>query len=391
MLAVLASKPTSSAIPTRQPPSGGSPATRMSPPRLTRTPPPTAASMAAAARSAASALAVAPRSSMTPAGTVTSRRSGSSCDPAPAARGHRRLAQGACVLAGPREVLVVAEPDQRPPAGRIDVPVGERGGREGHSQRLREQRADLDRAAARVVDPPEFGVGPEPRAGRVHRVQFRGEQVVGRFQAVRMGDEQRRERPERPEGSRARRRGRGRHQPPACDGLDTVGFGAGAELVDGAGAGAELGGASVGDGDELCGPARREPEELDELEGPGEREPLPDGLAAWPACAVGCTPGAAFRAAPGDAAGWPTGRRSGRGGRGGRLGAGGRGGLVGRLGRGGAREQGREAHRGDRAELRGPPGQAGEAAQPGRTRGARRPLRGLVSITHESRSKQDAG
>ncbi len=221
------------------------------------------------------------------------------CDPAPAARGQRRLAQGACMLAGPREVLVVAEPDQRPPAGRIDVPVGERGGREGHTQRLREQRADPDRATVRVVDPPEFGVGPEPRAGRVHRVQFRGEQVMGRFQAVRMGDEQRRERPERPDGSRARRRGRGRHQPPACDELVTVGFGAGAELVDAAGAGAELGGASVGDDDELFDPPG-EAEELDgleELEGPGEPEPLPDGLAAAPGRAVGCAPGALFRPA----------------------------------------------------------------------------------------------
>jgi hypothetical protein len=79
--------------------------------------------------------------------------------------------------------------------------------------------------------------------------------------------------------------------------LDTVGFGAGAELVDGAGAGAELGGASVADGDELRDPPG-EPEELaelEELEAPGEREPLPDGLAAWPARAVGCTPGAPFR------------------------------------------------------------------------------------------------
>jgi hypothetical protein len=77
--------------------------------------------------------------------------------------------------------------------------------------------------------------------------------------------------------------------------LDTVGFGAGAELVDGAGAGAELGGASVGDGDELREPdPPPEPDELEELEGPGEREPLPDGLAAWPARAVGCTPRALF-------------------------------------------------------------------------------------------------
>ena len=78
--------------------------------------------------------------------------------------------------------------------------------------------------------------------------------------------------------------------------LDTVGFGAGAELVDGAGAGAELGGASVGDGDEL-----REPdpaaalEELDELGELAELELPPDGVAPWPARAVGCTPGAVFR------------------------------------------------------------------------------------------------
>src|SRR5205807_2576803 len=48
-------------------------------------------------------------------------------DPAPAACGHRRLAQGACALAGPGEVPVVAEPDQALPAGGIDVTVGEFG------------------------------------------------------------------------------------------------------------------------------------------------------------------------------------------------------------------------------------------------------------------------
>jgi hypothetical protein len=69
--------------------------------------------------------------------------------------------------------------------------------------------------------------------------------------------------------------------------LDTVGFGAGAELVDGAGAGAELGGASVGDGDELRDPPPPDEPELDELVGLGERDPLPDGLADWPACTVG--------------------------------------------------------------------------------------------------------
>ena len=71
--------------------------------------------------------------------------------------------------------------------------------------------------------------------------------------------------------------------------------------------------------------------------------------------------------------------------------AGGHGGLIGRPDRGGAREQGREAHRGDRAELCGPPGQAGKTAQSDGTRRSWWLLGGLVFITHESRSKQDAG
>ena len=62
---------TLSRMPTRQPPGGGWPATLMSPPRLTSTPQPVMAAIATAARSAASALAVAPRSSITPAGTLT--------------------------------------------------------------------------------------------------------------------------------------------------------------------------------------------------------------------------------------------------------------------------------------------------------------------------------
>jgi len=53
----------------------------------------------------------------------------------------------------------------------------------------------------------------------------------------------------------------------------------------------------VADGDELRDPPGEpgELDELEELEGPGERELPPDGLAAWPACAVGCAPGALLR------------------------------------------------------------------------------------------------
>jgi hypothetical protein len=73
-------------------------------------------------------------------------------DPAPAACGHRRLAQGVCVPAGQGEVPVVAEPDQALPAGGIHVTVGEFGRVQRDGQRVREQRADRDRAAAGVVD-----------------------------------------------------------------------------------------------------------------------------------------------------------------------------------------------------------------------------------------------
>src|SRR5450631_2267688 len=54
-----------------QPPGGTSPATAMSPPRLTRAPQPSTRAIPSADRSAAQALAVAPRSTRTPAGTVS--------------------------------------------------------------------------------------------------------------------------------------------------------------------------------------------------------------------------------------------------------------------------------------------------------------------------------
>jgi len=83
-------------------------------------------------------------------------------DPAPAARGHRRLAQGVGALAGQGEVPVVAEPGQALPAGGIDITVGEFGRVQRDGQRVREQRADLDRAAAGVVDPRQLRIVAEP-------------------------------------------------------------------------------------------------------------------------------------------------------------------------------------------------------------------------------------
>jgi len=56
----------------RQPSPGGSPATAVSPPRLTSTPQPSSPAIRAADRSADHPFTVAPRSSWTPAGTVSS-------------------------------------------------------------------------------------------------------------------------------------------------------------------------------------------------------------------------------------------------------------------------------------------------------------------------------
>ena len=98
---------------------GGGPATRMSPPRLTSTPQPAAAAMRTAARSAANALAVAPRSSSTPAGTRAVRRAGSSSTGCQPPRAHRRPGRiglppgaGRPGRGSSREVPVVAEADQ---------------------------------------------------------------------------------------------------------------------------------------------------------------------------------------------------------------------------------------------------------------------------------------
>ncbi len=149
--------------------------------------------------------------------------------------------------AGLSEVPVVTEPDQALPAGGIHVPVGDFGRLQGDGQRFREERADRDRVAVGVVDPAELGIGAEPRAGHVHRVQLGGEQVAGQGQRVRVGDQHGGEGAKGRERARRDRRGRRRHQPPPCDALETVGVGAGAELVDGAGAGAVLGGAGLAD------------------------------------------------------------------------------------------------------------------------------------------------
>jgi hypothetical protein len=79
----------------------------------------------------------------------------------PAGRRGRRRDQVGGVLLRLREIPVVAEPGQRLPAGRVHVAVGDPGRGQGGGQGLGQQRADPDRVALGMVDPPQLGIGPE--------------------------------------------------------------------------------------------------------------------------------------------------------------------------------------------------------------------------------------
>ena len=87
---------------TTQPPAGAGPATATSPPRLTSTPAPVRSAARAAARSAHHALAVAPRSSSTPTGTVTRVRREVEVDRSPSRHGLESEGQGGPVVGARR-------------------------------------------------------------------------------------------------------------------------------------------------------------------------------------------------------------------------------------------------------------------------------------------------
>ncbi len=100
-------------------------------------------------------LAVAPRSRMTPRGTRTVRRRGSSCIAAPALgdgdRDPPARRRDVHELGQVVEVTVVAEREQRPADGRIDVALGQRRRSQGRRHGLEQQRAHPDRGAGRRV------------------------------------------------------------------------------------------------------------------------------------------------------------------------------------------------------------------------------------------------
>ena len=153
----------------------------MSPPRLTSTPQPVAARAAAAAWSDASALAVAPRSSVTPAPSPTVPRAGVGPDRPPSGHGgegHRpdRPRQSQAPGRGhrsPAQVTVVAERDQRLAQGRVDVAVGQLGGAHGGGDRLESSGPTAHRAAGGAVERRQLGVVAKARAGPVERLHGR--------------------------------------------------------------------------------------------------------------------------------------------------------------------------------------------------------------------------
>ena len=154
----------SSASRTVQPPGGPPPATATSPPSETSTPQPAAAAASRAARSAAYALAVAPRSSTTPAGTRTVPACRVDLDRPPARHppDHERSGR----LGRHRgEVPVVPEPGQRGAHGRVDRAAGDPGRPQRGLHQREQQRGHPRSAGRRPARPPRSrrGTGRRPR------------------------------------------------------------------------------------------------------------------------------------------------------------------------------------------------------------------------------------
>ena len=169
---------------TGQPPCGGSPATAMSPPRLTRTPPPPAGTPRRGGRAVRTkALGGRPEIETDPGGHAQPRAVQPDRPPA----GHRRWRppvadpgigadrrQVTVIRADRREVTVVAQPDDRRADRRVGQAAGPPRGRQRHPDRLCEAGADQVAPAVGAVNAGDLRVVAEPaglrgRAGPVPR------------------------------------------------------------------------------------------------------------------------------------------------------------------------------------------------------------------------------
>ncbi len=200
----------SSAIRIDQPPSGGSPATAMSPPSDTSTPRRgERRAAAAAARSAASAFAVAPRSSSTPAGrahgAARPRRARLRHPAAGANDGRRGARRGvARRMNGP----VVAGKAQRAADRRIDEPAGDLGrARARRAARRAGARSTRPRCPPQRLSGDELGVVAKAAAGEIDRLELAHEQRARGLERALIGDDEHRGRAERRERA-------GAHDPP---------------------------------------------------------------------------------------------------------------------------------------------------------------------------------
>ena len=182
----------------------------MSPPRLTSTPPPVAAAAAAAAWSAARALAVAPRSRLTPAPgrrSAPRRRCGSSASRR-SRQSQRAFGRGCATRAPPRarapaiqtqfKISVVAERDQGLSERRVDVAVGELG--RAHAGRHRLAAAGPRPGSSRprgAVQRRQLGVLTEPRARAIKGIHGLVDGVDRSGKPVTVGRHHHRRAPER--------------------------------------------------------------------------------------------------------------------------------------------------------------------------------------------------
>ena len=171
-----------------------------------------------------------PRSSWTPAGTVsrcratstrTDRHPGMTRTPT---RPGVMTASGLSLL-GPRqlsEVPVIAKLGKRAADGRVHVPVSQLRRPQGNSHGLGQQRANrhgdrTGRTPRDGADGHQLGVRPEPAARQVKGQQIRFEQFPGRRKQPGRGHHELDKHPQRRPGIERRRAWRGRSSPSSPD------------------------------------------------------------------------------------------------------------------------------------------------------------------------------